>query len=133
LRDHPRNIPDDLIRRCAATGGVVCINGVGVFLGDNDVSTETFARHIDYVTQLVGANHVGLGLDYLFDQGELNAHLAAHPDIWPAEWGYKPGIKFFAPEQLPELTELLLRRYGEADVRKILGENLRRVAEATWP
>jgi len=133
LRDHPRNIPDDLIRECARTDGVVCINGVGIFLGDNDVSTQTFARHIDYVVQLVGVDHVGLGLDYLFNEAELNAHLAARPDIWPAEWGYKTGIKFFTPEQLPELTELLLRGFREADVRKILGENLLRVAETVWP
>jgi membrane dipeptidase len=134
LRDHPRNIPDDLIRGCAKTGGVVCINGVGIFLGDNDIRTETVARHIDYVVQLVGADHVGLGLDYVFDQSELDANLAAHPNIWPEEWGYKPGIDFVAPEQLPELTELLLQRqYREDDIRKILGGNLLRVAEAVWP
>ena len=133
LRDHPRNIPDDLIRACAKTGGVVCVNGVGIFLGDNDIASETLARHVDHIVQLVGADHAGLGLDYIFDQSELDANLAANPDIWPAEWGYRPGIKFAAPEQLPELTELLLRRYGEGDVRKILGENLLRVAEAVWP
>jgi membrane dipeptidase len=134
LRDHPRNIPDDLIRGCAKTGGVVCINGVGIFLGDNDVRTETVARHIDYVVQLVGADHVGLGLDYVFDMSEMDANLAEHRDIWPEEWGYKPGIQFVAPEQLPELTELLLQRqYREDDIRKILGGNLLRVAEAVWP
>lgn len=133
LRDHPRNIPDDLIRGCAKTGGVVCINGVGIFLGDNDIRTETVARHIDYVVQMVGADHVGLGLDYVFDQSDLDASLAAHPHIWPEEWDYKPGIKFVAPEQLPELTEILLKRqYREDDIRKILGGNLLRVAEAVW-
>ena len=43
LHPHPRNIPDDLIRACAATGGVVGINGVGIFLGHNDISIETWA------------------------------------------------------------------------------------------
>jgi membrane dipeptidase len=134
LRDHPRNIPDDLIQGCAKTGGVVCINGVGIFLGQNDIRTETVARHIDYVVQLVGIDHVGIGLDYLFDQRELDANLAANPGIWPAEWGYTAGIKFVAPEQLPELTEILLQRqYREADIRKILGGNLLRVAETVWP
>jgi membrane dipeptidase len=134
LKDHPRNIPDDLIRGCAKTGGVVCINGVGIFLGDNDIRTETVANHIDYVVQLVGADHVGLGLDYVFDMSEMDANLAEHPHIWPEEWGYKPGIKFVAPEQLPELTEILMKRqYREDDIRKILGINLLRVAEAVWP
>lgn len=133
LKDHPRNIPDDLIRSCAATGGVVCINGVGIFLGDNDTRTETMADHIDYVTQLVGADHVGLGLDYIFDRSELDAHLASSPDLWPAAWGYKSGVKFVEPEQLPDLTEILIRRkFSESDIRKILGGNLLRVAETVW-
>ena len=38
LVDHPRNIPDDLIKACAARGGVVGVNGIGIFLGDNDAS-----------------------------------------------------------------------------------------------
>lgn len=54
LHSHPRNIPDDLIRACATTGGVIGINGIGPFLGNNDNSSETFARHVDYVVQLVG-------------------------------------------------------------------------------
>src|SRR5690349_6993628 len=33
---HVRNIPDDLMIACARTGGVVNINGVGVFLGADD-------------------------------------------------------------------------------------------------
>ena len=54
LRDHPRNIPDDLIRACAATGGVVGINGVGLFLGTGPPTAEVIVRNIDYVAQLVG-------------------------------------------------------------------------------
>lgn len=134
LKDHPRNIPNDLIVGCAKTDGVVCINGVGIFLGDNDIRTETVARHIDYVVQLVGPRHAGIGLDYVFDQDDLDASLAAHRHIWPERWGYVPGIKFVAPEQLPELTETLLTmRYREDDIRAILGGNLLRVAEAVWP
>src|SRR5690606_36645690 len=46
LRDHPRNIPDELMKACAARGGVVGINGIGLFLGENDNSTEAIVRHI---------------------------------------------------------------------------------------
>ncbi len=134
LQNHPRNIPDDLIRGCARTGGVVCINGVGIFLGDNDTRTETLARHVDYVVQLVGADHAGIGLDFVFDQTEMDESLAKYRHIWPEEWGYKPGIKFVDPGQLPELAEILLRKgYSEGDLRKVLGGNLLRVAETCWP
>jgi membrane dipeptidase len=47
LRDHPRNIPDDLIKACAATGGVVGINGVGLFLGDGPPTAASIVRNID--------------------------------------------------------------------------------------
>lgn len=133
LWDHPRNITDQLIDACAATGGVVCINGVGIFLGDNDVSVETFVKHLDYVVQRVGAQHVGIGLDYVFDTAGMNAMLAEHANLWPAGFGYSPGVRFFPPEDLPKVTELLLRRgYAEQDVRSLLGGNLLRIARTVW-
>ena len=55
LHDHPRNIPDDLIRACAATGGVVGINGIGLFLGNRRPTAADVVRHADYVARLVGA------------------------------------------------------------------------------
>lgn len=134
LHDHPRNIPDDLIVACAKTDGVVGLNGVGIFLGDNDVRVETLARHIDYVCALVGARHVGLGLDFVFDQDEMNRELARASHLWPQNYGYRPGIRFFAPEDLPDLAEALAARsYSEADIAAIFGGNWRRVAEAVWP
>ncbi|MEM7291167.1 MAG: membrane dipeptidase, partial [Pseudomonadota bacterium] len=72
LRDHARNINDDQIRACAATGGVIGISGVGLFLSEdyNDISAEIIFRHIDYVAALVGHEHVGLGLDYIPGQDD---------------------------------------------------------------
>jgi len=134
VHDHPRNIPDELIRACAATGGVIGINGVGIFLGENDIGLETLRRHIDHVSELVGPAHVGLGLDYVFDQDELDRELSAGADIWPAAFGYRPGIRFLPPEQLPALREMLLASgYSEAEVAGFMGANWRRVAAACWP
>ena len=82
LHDHARNIPDDLILACARTGGVICLNGIGIFLGNNDTSTETYFRHMDHVVQLVGAGHVGIGLDYVFDTSELDASRPSSVTGW---------------------------------------------------
>jgi membrane dipeptidase len=87
LRPYPRNIPDELIRACAETGGVVGISGIGAFLGDNDSRSEIYARHIDHVVKLVGAHHVSIALDHVLDVEDLNAGLAsmAHLLGWPAD------------------------------------------------
>ena len=130
---HKRNIGDDLIKACAATGGVIAINGIGPFLGQNDTRTETLVRHIDYIASLVGAQHVGLGFDYVFDRAELDDYLANHPEMFPPSEGYASGISMVEPEQLPEVVEQLLRMdYSDQDVHAILGANHLRVAKRVW-
>jgi membrane dipeptidase len=133
LRSHPRNIPDDLIRACAATGGVVGINGIGTFLGANDNSSETFARHVDHVVQLVGSEHVSIALDYVFDTQELDDYLAKMGHTFPAELGYEKGVRMVAPEQLEGIVQTLLGwGYGDDDLRAVLGGNLMRLARSVW-
>lgn len=137
VHPHPRNIPDELIRACAATGGVVGINGVGSFLGtfegSDDIRSETYARHVDHVVQLVGPQHVSLALDYVFDMGELEEYMAKMRHNFPPELGYHGKPAFVAPEQLPEIVQTLMGwGYGEADLASILGGNLLRLARQTW-
>lgn len=133
LHDHPRNIPDELIKSCAATGGVIGINGVGLFLGNPRPDAGDVLRHIDYMAQLVGARHVGLALDYMFDSTGFQQPGRASSEIWPPEWGYGSGSKNLPPEAIPEIADGLARRGYPGDaIRGILGENLLRVAEAVW-
>lgn len=135
LHEHARNIGDDLIQACAKKGGVICVNGVGSFLGDNDARSETIARHIDYVARLAGIDHAGIGLDYVFDNDELLEYLRARPEMFGAdeESRKKFACDFVSPEQLPEIVACLRSMgYGEADLTKILGGNLLRVARAAW-
>jgi membrane dipeptidase len=133
LWDHPRNIDDAAIRACAATGGVIGINGIGILLGANLADSETVVRHIDYVASLVGPEHVGLGLDYVADMSEANDYVRANPDKFPAAYGYTDGIRIVAPEQLPAIVEgLILRGYEDSAVLGILGGNLMRVARQVW-
>jgi membrane dipeptidase len=131
---HYRNIPDELIKVCAATGGVVGINGIGIFLGENDDRPETIVRHIDHVAQLVGPDHVGISLDYVFDQEALQRAIKEKPEIFPNMPALgEEGLRLAGPEVYPAVADGLLRRgYGVADVKKILGGNWRRVAEQVW-
>lgn len=129
---HARNISDRAMRACAATGGVVGLNGIGVFLGENDARVETFVEHVEYALNLIGPDHVAIGLDYAFDDEEVRSFLKAHPEVYPPE-KYPNGIEMIPPEAFPRIAQLLLDRgWSGADVRKVMGANLRRVATEVW-
>lgn len=133
LHPHPRNIPDDLIRACAATGGVVGINGVGIFLGHNDISSATYARHVDHVVQLVGPDHASIALDYVFDSAELDEYMAKMRHTFPPNLGYELGARFVPPEQLEDIVATLQGwGYRDEDLTAILGGNLIRLAQRVW-
>jgi len=133
VHPHPRNIPDDLIRTCAATGGVVGINGLATFLGPGDDLAEAFARHVDHVVQLVGPQHVALGLDYVFDIDELNDYLVKMRHTFPPGLGYEDAVRMVAPEQLENIVQILLSwGYQRTDLEALLGGNLLRLARAVW-
>ncbi|HVT35318.1 MAG TPA: membrane dipeptidase [Nevskiaceae bacterium] len=133
VHDHPRNISDDQIRACAATGGVVNVNGIGIFLGGNDNSTGTYVKHVRYVADLVGPQHVGIGLDYVFDSKELDDFVTGNPHIFPPELGYGAGIRMVEPERIPAIAEALLASgWSDADLGGFLGANNLRVAQAVW-
>ena len=130
LRNHARNISDEQIKACAKTGGVVGINGIGDFLGGTN--SEIVVENIEYVINLVGFEHVGIGLDYVIDKQELADYIEGHPDVFPPD-KIKDILAFVEPEQFPEFTELLHKKgYNEQMIRGILGENFLRVAKKVW-
>lgn len=137
LVDHPRNISDEQAKACAATGGVVGVTGVGLFLGDPAAGTAAMVRQVEYLSELVGPSHVGIGLDFVFIRGVDDDPPGFDPSLWwPADADYTgfDRMAFATPEQLPELTEALLAGgHGEAEVRGILGGNFLRAAKETWP
>jgi membrane dipeptidase len=133
--DHQRNITDEQIKACAATGGVIGVNGMGIFLGDNDISNATLMHHIEYLADLVGCQHIGFGFDYSPKVDvDIGVILRSRPDYWPAGQQYDtPAIKHAGPQQLQELVENLSSAgFGEDDIRGILGDNFRRVAVNAW-
>ena len=133
--DHQRNIKDDQIKLCAKTGGVIGINGMGIFLGDNDIRNETVLKHVCYVADLVGPEHVGFGFDYSPEMEiGVGSILSARPDFWPAGNGYDtPAIKHAGPSQLPELLDGMVKRgFSDDEICGVFGENFQRVATDVW-
>ena len=136
LRSHGRNITDDQIRACAKTGGVIGVTGLGYFLPDRASPALALADCVTYVRDLVGVDHVGLGLDYtpVDPTGAVEESLDAHPDFWPpADYAAPWPMKDAGPDSFRQVAMLLVERgWSGADVRKVLGENFLRVARAVW-
>lgn len=127
--NHPRNILDEQIFACAAQNGVIGINGIGIFLGNNNVCSEKIVEHIDYIVQKVGSEHVGIGLDCLFAPEEVETYIQSNPSYFPDE----QVVAIAQPEQFSEIGRLLMARgYVDNDINNILGENFLRVAKAVW-
>ncbi len=142
LVEHDRNITDDQIKACARTGGVVGINGINLFLGEVDASPKTVARHIAYVAELVGPDHVGISLDYAPDlesdpdsdeNKALQEMFSSSPEYWPDDAGYDDTVSCLHVRRLPDVVaELLALGFGENEISGVLGNNFRRVAKQVW-
>jgi len=137
LWNHERNIQDEQIKACAKKGGVIGVNGMGIFLGDNETSAEIFANHICYLADLTGPEHVCFGLDWkprMSRAPDLGAILRSRPDYWPAGQQYDtPGLRIVSPIQLPEVLEILRSRgWADDELCGFLGRNFMRVVEKVW-
>jgi membrane dipeptidase len=131
--DHPhvRNVSDGLMRACAARGGVVGLSGIGTFLGTNENLTARLLRQLRYVIDLVGPEHVGLGLDYVFDRTELDELARRHAEQFPS--GLTSELAMVEPEAMSDIAEGLARiSLTDSQIRGILGENWLRVATQVW-
>ncbi|MFY2787266.1 membrane dipeptidase [Rhodococcus sp. KRD162] len=134
LWSHPRNITDEQARECAQTGGVVGINGVGIFLGVNgpaeaDARVQAMADHIEYAVELLGVEHVGIGSDYSFDHEDFNAEMAAHPEAFSQEYTRYGPLQWVPPEGVASLPSVLAERGFDAEsIAAVHGGNFARVA-----
>jgi membrane dipeptidase len=123
LTNVPRNLTDEMLEALAKNGGVIQINFYNGFInteyakpGDPvptkpapTATLEMLMQHFEHAIQVAGIDHVGIGSDFDGVDGML-----------------PPGMEDVS--KLPTITyELLKRGHSEADVKKVLGENLLRV------
>ena len=149
--DNPRNIDDEQIKACVATGGVIGLAPFGPFTfkkGSREwPSMSDFIEHIDHVAQLTGStDHIGIGTDMslgTYPYHEKNAW--GEPAYASAIGEYADAVSgdvrspkralqdFNCYPQVVDFAELLQKRgYSEADVAKILGGNFLRAFEQVW-
>ena len=109
LVDHPRNVPDDVIRDAAARGGLVMIAFVPEFVSAGPRATlADVVAQIEHVRALAGVDHVGIGADFDGNPG----FVAGLEDV----------------STYPALFAALARRgWTRTDLAKLAGGNFLRV------
>lgn len=110
LVPHERNLTDEQLEMVAKKRGLVCVTYVPPFIQNDPekASVSDIVDHMDYISQRIGIDYVGLGSD--FD-------------------GYSGVVKGLEDvSQLGSITEELVKRgYKDEDIKKILGLNYLRV------
>jgi membrane dipeptidase len=125
VTEHPRNVPDDVLRRLPQNGGVVMITFVPSFINTENTrwsqlpaeqrrttpepraTIADVIRHIEHVRQVAGIDHIGIGSD--FDGISSTPVGLEDVSTFPA---------LFA--------ELSRRGWSDIDLRKLAGENVLR-------
>lgn len=138
LVEHGRNVTDEQIRACAATGGVVCVSGLSWFLGSDAPTAADVARHAAYMADVAGIAHVGIGTDICYAEPALDDTPPGEFDPtywWPASAGYsrERPPSFVAADMWRGLrAELLKTGMSSDDAALVMGGNMLRVARQVW-
>jgi len=135
--------PDEVLRACAAKGGVIGIEAAPhttLTKKHPRHSIESYMEHFEYCADLIGIDHVAFGPDTLFgDHVGLHRYFAKQLSIGAAR-GQQPvdevefvdGIENPA-EAFPNIVRWMVKHdYSDGDVAKAIGGNVMRVLEEAW-
>ena len=152
IADHPRNVPDDVLKLTAENGGVVMVNFFSAFIvpesAERDVKRMAYRREIDKTITDEGEIEQAMKRwDAENGRGERGTihtlidhidHIVKVAGVDHVGIGSDYDGVSMLPEQLedvstyPYITQALLDRgYSHDDVKKINGGNLLRVMRAT--
>jgi membrane dipeptidase len=147
VNTHCRGKPDEVIRAIADTDGYIGICWVPAFLGGSGDMSAVLS-HIEHAARTFGADHVAIGTDVAHTSSAAAAEWSKLPRRPPRrpEWEsfWPPNDPLFAPAwgtprqrlslawtNWPMVTVGLVQRgFSDEEVRKIVGSNVLRVAEA---
>ena len=130
-----RNTSDQAMRAVAGTGGVICVNFIGGFLNPQGLARPyDIAKHANYIKDLVGADSVCAGSDYVWNYAESLLWILRNPDQFPVEMGYATPSHMGKPGEVWGVARELETTFGwtEEEIRGFLGENLMRVYSANF-
>jgi len=120
LTPHVRNKSDEELKAIAATGGVVAATNINrYFLRDSrrPATIDDFVAHVDALVQRIGIDHVGISSDsYLDGSQRFDVDYSDHFMASAGRWKHVA-------------RRLADKGYSTGDLKKILGQNFRRVYE----
>lgn len=137
--DSPRMKSDEVLQACAEKGGIIGVcaapNTTLSMRNPNEHSIDSVMEHLEYMIDLVGIDHVGLGPDTFFGdhvalQNAFDQMLSLHESHGNDEYESSPFVKGL--ENPSEATKNMIRwliqkDYKIQDLEKISGGNALRV------
>lgn len=139
ITPHARGKSDEELIAIAKTGGVIGVVTVPHFvcLDGNNATMEHVLDHIDYIVDLVGIEHVGIGTDWPMSM-PMWAQKIIKTEIAPMV-GFRKEDALPSTETVEGMSDyrqfinftrgLVSRGYSDDDIKKILGGNWLRVFE----
>lgn len=138
LKEHPRNKSDEQLRFIAEHGGFVGVTMFPPFLKRGaDSTVDDYVEAIDYVSNIVGEDAVGVGTDFTQGYGAEFFELLTH------DKGRHRRLTSFTPVinplgirtigEFPNLTAAMERAgWQPSRIAKVLGGNWLRVFGEVW-
>jgi membrane dipeptidase len=137
--NHPRCKTDEAIKAMAAKGGVFGVTEVRMFVSPKEpTGVDNMLDHFDYVTKLVGVEHLGVGsdIDLIGYDGLPPEELKGLKAGYKGSYGFRDKVDLdgynFAKRPLDLAEGLIRRNYSDANIELILGGNFRRVLKEIW-
>lgn len=132
--DSPRNLSDAQIEAIADRNGLIGISTYPTLISDQNPSLGALLNHIDYICNLVGVEHVGIGTDFVGFMGDLMDSTLVRADPSGALYrkhevnSVTPGIEGFS--KVCNLVDGLAKRgYSNEELGLILSSNFIRLLD----
>ena len=142
IQENPRNLTDEQITSCAAKGGIIGLSTFSAFVGSTkggrQPSLDEYFKHLNYLLDLVGPDHIGIGTDIFNDPTDGVWWRGVTGRLWPdlsQGMTYEThNIEGFMHHcDFPDVVNVMIDRgYEEGVLRKIIGSNWKRVFSQVW-
>ncbi len=132
-----RNLTDEQLKAVAAGGGVIGLSPFAM-MSYRDIAVrptlDDYLNHFDYIVNLIGVDHVGIGTDIMEFWSKLSWESTSKRMYqMPFAFETRMADGFSRVSELPNVIRGLVERgYSDDDIAKLLGGNWRRVFADVW-